>query len=69
MKNTFERIIRETELGKLILSYTYKNRRNGEAYIIYKDSDSHFQVSLEKNLDFLPKNTIGVIDNGQYMPI
>ena len=62
-------MIADTELGALVFSYIYKNKRNGISYIIYKDSNQQLQVVPEKNLINLPSNSIGVIDDGIFLPL
>lgn len=69
LKNTIQHVIADTELGGTIFSYIYKNLRYEIAYIIYKDSNQRIQaINEEKDSEF-PENTIGVIDNGIFLPI
>lgn len=69
MTGTFEKTLTDSECGRLIFSYIHKNLRNGDAYILYKDQDSTIKIEKEKYLELLPQNTIGIIDNGIYLPI
>lgn len=66
MTNMFSYLIEKSDLAKLVFSYTYKNKKTGESYIIYRDGENY--NATEENKYDNKENFVGVIDNGIFLP-
>jgi hypothetical protein len=68
MENTFDRILENSSLNKLIFTYIHKHNRTGICYVVYKELDN-YKVIDETEINELPSTTIGIIDRGMFLPI